>query len=372
MRTRNGEVGPLVDVVMRTGYDPADVGKFLSINAAKEVVPTAAPAGSSYPPGHQLFVDPSRTDVYVPDGSIGKPFLTAQAAVDAAAVLAAYGGVAIFLVAGNCGSVVLENAGLFSLNFLGSGSLQDVTSAATNNQLYWLSLKCGIYGNVNLVASAAGFLASGCQIWGNYFPVTASISCDVAGGEVDFIECSGSPALFSLANGTYVVSGGNGFSVAPSTNTVFLVVDYAIVGAPMTVDAPSEYRIQRGSRVNGVSVALGGVLDVRGPAVIRGDASVQGTATIENCDITGSFTIDGTATVHNATVAGMCVVNGTLNTASVAFLDMFVANPGSVWTNYSDAYLAGDPTKWAVSSPLNIQAALDRIAAVVGNPVPIP
>lgn len=57
---------------------------------------------------------------------------------------------------------------------------------------------------------------------------------------------------------------------------------------------------------------------------------------------------------------------------------LFVKNDDGLTTNWTSLgpvtsdYTPSDPTKWASPAPTKIQAALDRIAAVVGNVTPIP
>jgi hypothetical protein len=285
-------------------------------------------------PTYNLVVDPSLATVSTPDGSEQHPFNTAQAAVDYIQSLgpSTYGGVSITILEGNAGNVALNAAYLYNIEFNGPGSINNLDSSSLNTQLYYLVVRCGVQGSVNLVAAGAGFLASSAHFHDAYF--TSTINLDLAGGEVDLHDCANSTGI-TVANGTLAMMGGNGYP-GPITDAggAFVVIQSCVVAGNLAVAATSEWRAQCGARVGNSggswTVAAGGILDIRGPATVRSSITNAGTLTTSNTAVWGGVTNTGT------------------------------------WVDYSDTYNANDPTKWTTSTPTSLANAIDRIAAALG------
>lgn len=290
-------------------------------------------------PTYNLYVDPQAVALATPDGSPEHPFTTAQQAVDYVVSLGTgtYGGVSITIGEGNAGNVVLEASYLYALSFSGPGSIQNLQSTTTNTQLYWLTVDCGLQGTVNLVG-ATGFCASGCRIRGVYF--RSAIVADLGGGEMDLIDCSNTSGSLTFSNGYFVLQGGNGYTGPLVTSGAYVYVHACVLTGNIAVTATDYYRFQCGARVGesegSFSIASGGQVDSRGPTTIH-------------CAVANS----GSLITYNTTIAGGVSGVGT-------------------WVNYSDAYNALDPTKWATAVPTAIEQAINRIAAVVGAITPIP
>jgi hypothetical protein len=306
------------------------------------------------------YVDDHRTDIYTADGSAAKPFKTIAAALAQIVTNGDQGSVpyAIMLASGTYAETInLNNRGLFNITFAALGRVAIVPVAGNS-----VTATTGISALQDLHFYGIEF---GCPI-----VITGDGTTDQF-KNVNFRDC----AFSGLANATFTCMNSIAiWNLYCETLLTFSNVNYLYMNGGQ-VQQTFSMTMNSANTAPSWGVAGGAIIF----DLVTGDVAltVSGLGAVWNLSThgcrmggsTGVYTIPANCNVqlYNSLLRGTWTNNGAL-TLKNSNMENVVAGTAPVYTanksNYVN-YAAGTPANWAVSAPISVKSAIDRIAAAV-------
>jgi len=313
------------------------------------------------PPTKIAYIDNSRVDAYVADGSIERPFKTIQAAIAAIAAAAPDYYVTVDIAAGVYReNIVLENAGLKYLKLQGHGYVSinpaagnALQSTANNANLYALHLSDLIFAKPVVLTGGAGDTSFSDTLWTNVrFTAGSSLTASCINNITMVNVYSEVPFAYTNVSWSYLESGqlqGTFSFVMDSTQpvpaggkdgTILANGIFQSGTVSYTVGGTASYTVA----VNGCRWGSGAVAVPAGLSIIAYNSALRGT-----------ITNNGAVTLRGATMQGYVAGIGSLT----------LSQPASQVGN--DSAVPGTSAKDALDLLQGILSVKKRMVCVDGN-----
>ena len=203
------------DALVGNGHAPTGANPFTTVEDIGVIGGPTGPTGPTGPSGespvtHRVFVDANRVDLYVPDGSAAKPFLTIQAGISSCDSPSSTNPFEVVIAPGTYVEQ-LTLAAYVNLVALSSGSVfvtataGDVVTCACLADMTNLTIT---YAGIDPTAAAIRVTAGGSMELRNLIVSSAGLAMDIGSSSaVNAWACT----LDSAVNCVVVGNGGNGY-----------------------------------------------------------------------------------------------------------------------------------------------------------------
>ncbi len=315
----------------------------------------------------QLYVDGNRTDTYVEDGDVLRPFKTVMGAINqvvANADNATFAYTILIAVATYNENITLNNAALYNLSLVGQDYRTGVQTSIGTGSGYALdsstsNTNLGTLGISNLSFNGDMRFQGGTNGSGIFSNQMLMYNCNFLTITNGLVLNNVNTALFFNCNWTQV--GGAGTTITNCEFTLFGNTN-SDLPSPVAVvtnggNQPSQFGGQTFACFQNAVVTMDATVDAGSFLQIRSGSRFGSPG--------GSLSISGLCQVYNSFIRSDITVNlgGTLNMRGAEWsTSATVTNNGTITNDGVIYYTAATPADWN-TVPLSIKSAVDDLAA---------